>query len=105
MIYVIATIELEPNSRENYLEILKNNVVHVKAEAGCLQYEPAIDINSGLPLQETVKDNVVVIIEAWESLDHLDDHLKAPHMLAYRDEVANYVKRVSVRIMAPVVSS
>ena len=37
MIYVIATIELEPNSRENYLEILKNNVVHVKAEAGCLQ--------------------------------------------------------------------
>ena len=105
MIHVIATIELKPDSRENYLEILKNNVPHVKAEAGCLQYEPAIDIDSGLPFQETIKDNVVVIIEVWESLDHLVDHLKTPHMLAYRDAVANYVKRVSVRIMEPVAST
>jgi quinol monooxygenase YgiN len=105
MIHVIATIELEPNSRENYLEILKSNVPNVKAEAGCLQYEPAIDIDSGLPFQETVKEDVVIIVEAWESLDHLVTHLKTPHMLTYRDAVANYVKQISVRIMAPVVPS
>ena len=102
MIHVIATIELQPNSRDQYLEILQNNVPNVKAEAGCLQYEPAVDIDSGLAFQESVRTDVVTIVEAWESLEHLVAHLKTPHMLAYRDAVAKFVKKVSVQVMAPV---
>ena len=44
MIHVIATIELKPGYREDYLKILKENVPKVKAEDGCLAYEPTIDI-------------------------------------------------------------
>ncbi|MDX1707728.1 MAG: putative quinol monooxygenase [Desulfobacterales bacterium] len=102
MIHVIATIELKPNSRKNYLKILQNNVPKVKAEAGCLAYEPAVDIDSGLAFQETVRDDVVTIVEAWESLEHLVAHVKTPHMLAYRNAVTPYVKQVSVQVMAPV---
>ena len=101
MIHVIATIELQPNSRAHYLEILRNNVPKVKAEAGWLGYEPAVDIDSGLPFQDEVRKNVVTIVEAWESLEHLVAHLKMPHMLSYRDAVANIVKKVSVRVMEP----
>jgi len=101
MIRVIATIELQPNSRENYLKILRENVPNVKAEAGCLEYAPAVDIESGLSYQKTVREDVVTIIEAWESIDHLIAHLKTPHMLSYRDAVATFVKKVSVQVMAP----
>ena len=105
MIHVIATIELRQNSRDDYLEILQNNVPRVKAEAGCLQYKPTVDIDSGLPFQQTVRKDVVVIVEAWESLEHLIAHLKAPHMLSYRDAVTNYVKSVSVQVLEPVAST
>lgn len=101
MIHVIATIELQPNSRENYLKILRQNVPNVKAEAGCLTYAPAVDIDSGLTFQETVRPDVVTIVEAWESLDHLVAHLKTPHMLSYRDAAAPFVKKVGVQVMAP----
>lgn len=101
MIHVIATIELKPNSREAYLAVLQNNVPNVKAEAGCLAYEPAVDIDSGLPAQGALRESVVTIVEAWESLEHLVAHLKTPHMAAYRDAVADYVENLSVQIMAP----
>ena len=101
MIHVIATIELKPNSREDYLKILQNNVPTVKAEDGCLGYEPAVDIDSGLAFQSVVRKNVVTIVEAWESLEHLAAHLKTTHMLAYRDAATPYVQQVSVRVMAP----
>ena len=102
MIHVIASIELKPNSREAFLSVLQNNVPNVKAEAGCLAYEPAVDIDSGLPVQGAVRENVVTIVEAWESLEHLVAHLKTPHMVAYRDAVTDYVENLNVQIMAPV---
>ena len=74
----------------------------VKAENGCLAYESAVDVDSGLPAQGVVRENVVTIVEAWESLEHLVAHLKTPHMAAYRDAVADYVENVSVQIMSPV---
>ena len=101
MIHVIATIELKPDSREDFLKVLGDNVSNVKGEAGCLAYEPAVDIDSGLPVQGVVRENVVTILEAWESLEHLVAHLNAPHMLSYRDAVTDYVENVSVQIMAP----
>ena len=102
MIHVIATIELKPNSREAYLPVLQKNVANVKAEEGCLAYEPAVDVDSGLPAQGGVRENVVTIVEAWESLEHLVAHLKTPHMAAYRDAVGDFVENVSVQIMSPV---
>ena len=102
MIHVIATIELKSNCRESYLEVLKDNVPNVKAEDGCLAYEPVLDIDSGLPAQGSVRENVVTIIEAWQSLEHLAAHLKTSHMLSYRDAVTDYVENVSVQVMSPV---
>ena len=101
MIHVIATIELRPNCREAYLAVLQKNVPNVKAEAGCLAYEPVVDIDSGLPVQGALRESVVTIVEAWESLENLVAHLKTPHMAAYRDAVADYVENLSVQIMAP----
>ena len=102
MIQVIATVELKPDCREEYLSILNENVPRVKAEKGCLAYEPMIDMDSGLPAQGAVRQNVVTLVEAWKNLDTLHDHLKTEHMAAYREAVKNYVTDVRIRVLKPV---
>jgi quinol monooxygenase YgiN len=101
MIHVIATIKVKPGMREKFLEILKANLSHVTAEKGCLAYVPTLDVESGIPVQMDLRPDVVTLVEAWESLDDLLAHLKAPHMLAYRERVKDIVKNISLHVMAP----
>ena len=102
MIQVIATIELRPGCRNDFLIRLKENVPKVKAEKGCLAYDPSIDLDSGLPVQGEIRPNVVILIEAWTDLDALHAHLKTPHMAAYREAVKDYVTNVSLQVLKPV---
>lgn len=102
MIHVIATIQLKPGSRESYLKILGENVPKVKAEDGCRAYEPAVDVASGLPVQGPIRPDVVTILEAWQSLDALRAHLKAPHMAAYREAAKDFVLDLTVQVLQPV---
>ena len=102
MIHVIATIELKPDCREDYLKILRENVPKVKAEDGCLAYEPTIDVESGLPIKSEIREDVVTIVEAWENLEALHAHLKTEHMAAYREAVIDYVVDLKVRVLKPV---
>ncbi len=101
MIHVIATIELKPGCRDAYLDILRRNVSKVKAEAGCLVYEPTVDTETDIPIHEKAGDDAVTIIEAWESIDALKNHFKAPHMLSYREEAKDLLKQVSIRVLQP----
>jgi quinol monooxygenase YgiN len=47
MIQVIASIKLKPGCRDDFLARLNENVPKVKAEEGCLAYDPSIDLDSG----------------------------------------------------------
>lgn len=102
MIQVIATIELKPDCRDDFLTRLNENVPKVKAEEGCLAYDPSIDLDSGLPVQGEIRPNVVILIEAWTNLDALHAHLKTPHMAAYREAVKDYVTNVGLQVLKPV---
>ena len=102
MIHVIATIQLKPDCRKAYLEILGKNVPNVKAEEGCLAYEPTVDLDSGLPAQGPIRSDAVTLVEAWDSLDALRAHLKSAHMAAYREAVKDYVQGVQVQVLKPV---
>ncbi len=102
MIHVIATIQLKSDCRKAYLEILGKNVPKVKAEKGCLAYEPTLDADSGLPAQGPIRSDVVTLVEAWESLDDLHAHLKSAHMAAYREAVKDYVQGLKVQVLKPV---
>lgn len=101
MIHVIATIKVKPGARETYLGILKANLPSVLAEKGCMAYVPAVDVESGIPVQVDLRPDVVTLIEAWASLADLQAHLKAPHMLAYREKVKDIVKNISLHVMMP----
>ena len=101
MIHVIATIKLQAGTREKFLGILKDNVPKVQAEQGCRAYAPAVDVESGIPVQAALRPDVVTIIEAWDSIEELRAHLKAPHMLSYREKVQALVKNVSIHVLTP----
>jgi quinol monooxygenase YgiN len=98
MINVIASIRVKAGSLSDFLEIFKANMPEVRKEKGCIEYFPSVDIDAKLPPQ-ILDDNVVTIIEKWESLEALRDHLESPHMLAYRDKVKNIVTGLSLKVL------
>jgi len=98
MIHVIATIRVKTGSLSEFLEIFKANIPKVRAEKGCIEYFPAVDIDANLPPQ-ILDQNVVTVIEKWESLEALHDHLETPHMLTYREKVKNMVSELSLKVL------
>jgi quinol monooxygenase YgiN len=100
MIIVLATIELHSGKRPDFLAEFRKIVSNVRAEAGCIEYFPAVDISSGLPVQGPARDDIVVVVEKWESVAALEAHLIAPHMMEYRPKVKDFVKKVSLQILS-----
>ena len=101
MIHVIAIIELAPGTRSDFLAEFHKIVGPVRSEQGCLEYGPAVDAHSGIPQQQALGADVVTVVEKWASVAALQAHLAAPHMLAYRERVKNYVKGVRLHILDP----
>lgn len=101
MIHVLAFIKVKPGKRDEFVRAFKANVPNVLAEDGCLGYVPTVDVDSGIPVQDA-DENTVTIVEAWSSLDALHAHLKAPHMLAYKEATKGLVDGVVLRVVEPV---
>jgi len=101
MVHVIANVELRPGARDAYLAVLRRLVPTVRAEAGCIEYGPALDARTDIRAQVPFRENVVTIVEKWESLAALKAHLAAPHMTQYREAVKDLVARVSLQVLEP----
>ncbi len=101
MINVIASIHIKEGRLSEFIEIFKSNIPNVLEEKGCIEYMPTIDLPTGLPPQD-FNNNVVTIIEKWDSLEDLQAHLLAPHMLAYKENVKDLVDKVSLKVLGEV---
>jgi quinol monooxygenase YgiN len=101
MIYVIATIEVKAGKREAFLAEFHKNMPNVRAEKGCIEYGPTVDATTDIKAQMPLRENVVTIVEKWESLQALHAHLAAPHMAVYRERVKDLVVGVTLQILDP----
>ncbi|MBN1393795.1 MAG: antibiotic biosynthesis monooxygenase [Pirellulales bacterium] len=101
MICVLATIEVAAGRRDELLELLRDIVPKVRAEQGCIEYGPMIDVPSGLEAQNPPQENSLVIVEKWESLDALKAHLKTIHMAEYFRRAEDLRLSMSLRILQP----
>ena len=101
MIFVIASVEIVPGKRDEFLAHFHAVVPLVLKEQGCIEYGPTVDIETSIAAQGDTRDNLVVIVEKWESIEALEDHLIAPHMLEYRKKVKEIVVRSSLQILKP----
>ena len=84
MLHVIATVELNPGTKDSYLAELKAVTPAVRAEDGCIQYEASTPIATDISTNKTVDPDAVVILEKWRDFAALKAHLGAPHMAVYR---------------------
>ena len=101
MIHVIASIHIKEGRLSEFIEIFKSNIPNVLEEKGCVEYVPTVDVTAGLPPQE-LNENVVTIIERWESVEDLKAHVSAPHMLAYKETTKDLVDKMSLRVLGEV---
>jgi quinol monooxygenase YgiN len=98
MVNVLASISVKEGKRAEFIAAFKDNLTAVRAEDGCIEYFPAVDIDAGLPPQQ-LDENIVTVIEKWQSLEALRAHLTAPHMLAYKEKVKDIVAGVSLKVL------
>lgn len=98
MINVIATVQVKEGKRSEFINLFKTIVPLVKAEKGCIDYFPTIDLPTDLPPQD-INENEVTIIERWESLDHLMAHLATRHMAEHMEKEKDFVEKASIKIL------
>lgn len=94
MIHVVARMELNPDCQDKMLEIMRKLVPTVRAEAGCITYNPCIDNDEN--------QTYLTIVEAWESEAHLKAHLDSAHMAEYREAVKDLRKGTVLHLLKPV---
>ncbi len=101
MIHVIATIKVKSGQRVAFLAEFHRIVPMVLAENGCIEYGPTVDVASGMAMQPALREDVVVVVEKWTSLETLKAHSQAPHMLEYRVRIKDIVENVQLQVLTP----
>lgn len=76
MIYVIATTQVKPECREDYIKGAEECIFKTRQEKGCIAYENHSSI---------LDPNLFVVVERWDSREGLNAHGKAPHMKVWRE--------------------
>ena len=82
MIHVVARASIRPEMLDDYLKIVRALLPTVRAEDGCLRYEPCLDY-----AEDGSRAPFVTMLESWESKAHLDAHLASAHMKAFVAQV------------------
>ena len=96
MIHVIATVELNPGTRDKFLAEFRNLIPDVKSEAGCIEYGPVIDAPNS---PAKYGDDTFVVVEKWESPQHLAAHAASDHMKAYGAKTRELLADRQIHIM------
>ncbi len=96
MIHVLAIITTKPGMRATVLEAFHANMPAVHAEAGCIEYQPVVDA-AGSPA--TFGPDSFVVVEKWESMDHLKAHGASAHMAAYAAKTRDMVATRSIHFL------
>lgn len=72
MIKVIAKITVKDGMVEQFKSNVTELIAETRKEAGCISYQLFQDINNS---------NVLTFVEEWESMEALQQHMKAKHFL------------------------
>lgn len=100
MIHVVAIITTKPGRRDAVLAEFNSMRPDTLAEAGCIEYQPVIDADGFDGIAAAAGPDVFVVIEKWESADHLKAHSVAPHMKAYAARVKDMLADRKIHVFA-----
>lgn len=96
MIHVLAIITAKPGQRAALLKAFKAIVPTVRAEEGCIEYGPVVDVDRADP---AFGPDTFVVVEKWESMATLKAHSVAPHMKAYGENTKDLVAKRAMHVL------
>ena len=98
MIHVIASIRVKEGALDEYVALFKENVPNVLAEDGCVQYSPCVDADTGWKTQ-ALDPQRMMVVEQWKSMEALQAHARAPHMVAFRKKAGHLVEGMTLQVV------
>jgi quinol monooxygenase YgiN len=101
VIHVMAVITAKPGQRDAVLALFKANVPAVHAEDGCIEYGATIDAEGVGKFQTQFGSDTFVVVEKWESLDHLKAHAASPHMAEYGAKTKDMLADRVIHVLSP----
>jgi len=101
MIHVLAIITAKPGQRETVLQAFRANVPAVRAEAGCIEYGAAVDVEGLGEIQTQFGPDTFVVIEKWASVDALKAHAVTPHMKAFGAKTRPMLASRTIHVLSP----
>ena len=101
MIHVIAILTAKPGKRDEILRHFRSNVPAVRAEKGCIEYGAAVDAENALKIQTKWGPDTFLVIEKWDSMEALQAHAAAPHMVAYAAKTRELMVSRVIHILSP----
>lgn len=89
MLTLYVKYTAKPNCRESYVrDIVSEGILTaIRAEVGCLRYDYYFSAQ---------EENVVLLIEQWESEAHQRIHMQQPHMARLRELKEQYIESTSM---------
>src|SRR5262249_43166411 len=100
-IHVIASIHTAPGRRADVLKAFHALAPEVHAEAGCIEYGTAVDLENVIDGQPAPPPHMGPGGEKMEGPAPPRAHLAAPHMHRFREKVKDIVTGVEIRVLDP----
>ncbi len=101
VIHVMAVITAKPGKRADVLSAFNANVPAVHAEDGCIEYGATVDAEGVGKFQTQFGPDTFVVVEKWQSLDHLKAHAGSPHMAAYGAKTKDLLADRIIHVLSP----
>ena len=101
MIHVVAIITAKPGQRDSILTAFRANIPAVRAEDGCIEYNPVMDAEGVGSFQAKIGGDAFMVIEKWRDVPALKAHAAAPHMAAYGAKTKEFIASRVIHIMQP----
>jgi quinol monooxygenase YgiN len=101
LIHVIAIVTAKPGQRAAILDAFRANMPAVHAEQGCIEYGPAVDAADSISFATKFGDDVLVVVEKWESAEALKAHAASAHMAAYAAKTRDLIATRVIHVLSP----
>jgi quinol monooxygenase YgiN len=101
VIHVIAIITAKPGNREAILSSFRDILPEVRAEAGCLEYGPAVDAEGAPAFAAKLGPDTLMVVEKWSSQETLAAHAAAPHMAVHVARVKDLIAARAIHVLDP----
>jgi quinol monooxygenase YgiN len=87
---VVAIVETSSEKATELKNVCLRLIEPTRKESGCISYEL---------YEDTTNPGRFTFIEEWESQEHLDVHLKTPHLVSAGEAFGNIVTKDTVILM------